>query len=91
MIYDCNDGAKSRLQRLEKAHKLASAILGLSNEQMERLVSKMYDRKGNLNIVWIGSPPTDMQKAAFAKSWEMCGEEPSAVYHMVDVLWSEDV
>ena len=51
MIYDCNDGAKSRLQRLEKAHKLASAILGLSNEQMERLVSQMYDRKGNLNIV----------------------------------------
>ena len=42
-----------------------------------------------LNVVWNKTKPTDMQKAAFSKAWELCGEED--VFHCVDVLWSEDV
>ena len=91
MIYDSSDGAKSRIQRLERAHNFAAAILGLNHVQLERLVSQMYDHKGELHIVWISSKPTDMQKAAFSKAWEMCGEQPKNVNHFVDDMWSEDV
>lgn len=89
MKYGSNDGDKSRLVRLEKAKKLASAILGLSDAQIEMLVLEMYDYKGQLNVVWNKTKPTDMQKAALSKAWELCGE--ADVYHCVDELWSEDV
>lgn len=89
MKYGSSDGDKSRINRLEKAAKLASAILGLSDEQMEMLVLEMYDYKGQLNVVWNKAKPTEMQKASFSKAWELCGEDQ--VFHSVDELWSEDV
>lgn len=89
MLYGSSDGMKTRMVRLEKARSIAEAILGLSQDQMDMLVLEMYDYKGQLNVVWNNTKPTEMQKAAFLKSWEMCGE--SDVYHCVNELWSEDV
>ena len=91
MKYGGSDDSKSRIDRLEKVQRLASAILGLSNEQFEMLILEMYDHKGQLNVVWNNTKPTQMQKAAFSKSWELCAECPTEVYHCVNELWSEDV
>lgn len=91
MMYGSSDGAKSRLLRLERVKRYTEAILGLSDDQMDRLVAQLYDYKGQLNVVWFGSPPTDMQRVAFSKAWEMCGEPADTVFHNVDELWSKDV
>lgn len=89
MKYGSNDGDKSRLVRLEKAQRLASAILGLSKEQFEMLILELFDHKGQLNVVWNNTKPTEMQKAAFTKAWDLCGEYDTC--HCVNQLYSEEV
>lgn len=83
MIYASNDGTLARAERLIKAHKLVLAILGMSAPQMDLLVARMSDKKGHLYIEWLDHDPTVFQKAAFGKAWEMCGEQPEAVGHLV--------
>lgn len=89
MIYTGNDGSKYRLQRLERASKYVTAILGMSHDQLDRLVHAMHDKKGVLMVEWMNTYPTKTQIAAFSRAWDMCGESPYSVFHSINEAMPE--
>lgn len=67
------EGVSYRDDRLRKAARIASAILGLSPKQLDRLVMRVHDHKGELTVYWLDEP-TDAGKLAFTAAWTECGE-----------------
>lgn len=74
LITACHDNELWRIQRLQKAVKIARAILSLSQDQLSALVYKVHDEKGTLNV-WFLHDWTIPQSLAFQRAWELCGEE----------------
>ena len=81
MIFGSNDRQKWRDERLAKVSRVASKILGMTEEQMGRLVVGLFDSKGHLVVIWDDSSPTDQQKAAFGTAWSLSGENETSVTH----------
>lgn len=67
-----------RLKRLQKAVRIACAILGLTEAQLSALVSVIEDERGTLSVSWLHSR-TKQQEMAFETAWHECGE--SGVKH----------
>ncbi len=62
-----------RVERIQKAAKLACAIQGLTLDQLDVLVDEVKDHKGELVVKW-KHQQTPQQEAAFQTAWEFCGE-----------------
>lgn len=78
MNYIAYDGNQWRVERLEKAAKIAAQILGLSLIQLHSLVWAIEDKKGVLFVTWKHQhTPTQMQ--AFSTAWGMCKEDAARV------------
>lgn len=73
MIVDALDRTLWRIERVQKAIKVACAILGISKEQLHDLVFRISDHKGTLRITW-NHKWTPRQEEAFRLAWELCGE-----------------
>lgn len=67
------DGQRWRVERLEKAARLACAILSCTREQMDALVEELRDHRGALMIKW-RHDYTRAQENAFETAWRECGE-----------------
>lgn len=78
MIVEALDKTLWRIERAQKAIKVACAILGISKEQLGDLVYRISDHKGTLRITW-NHQWTQRQADAFQIAWELCGE--SEVQH----------
>lgn len=63
-----------RLKRLQKAVRLASAILGISIEQLNHLILEVADNNGRLHVMW-AYKQTIQQELAFQAAWKECGED----------------
>lgn len=77
-----HDQAKHRIERLNKTLRISREILALSESQANLLIYAIIDRKGHLRVEW-NAEPTSRQTDAFAAAWELVGENPSAVCHIV--------
>lgn len=62
-----------RAKRLQKALRIASAILGTSLAQLDVLIREISDHNGNLHILW-NHGHTPQQELAFQTAWTECGE-----------------
>lgn len=63
-----------RLKRLQKAVRIACAILGISEPQLSSLIVEIADNSGRLHIIW-KHKYTPNQELAFRAAWRECGEE----------------
>lgn len=77
------DDALWRVERVQKAIRLACTILGCTKEQLDELINQAYDHKGELIVGWKHTH-TKHQEAAFQTAWELCGEYN--VHHSDGVL-----
>ena len=71
-----------RIERLEKAFRIACSILHLDEAQLRALVHSTDDRNGTLTVVWNHSN-TEAQSIAWSVAWELCGEHPDKTIHRV--------
>jgi hypothetical protein len=83
MKYIAYDGNHWRVERLEKAAKIAAQILGLSLDQLHSLLWTIEDRKGSLCVQW-KHHHTQTQMQAFTTAWDMCKEDGSRVFFFMD-------
>lgn len=81
MQLDAYDGNQWRIDRLNKCARIACAIMGISRDQLEALVSHLSDSKGELVITW-RHDHTKNQEIAFQSAWAECGERN--VQHKID-------
>jgi hypothetical protein len=82
MDYTSHDGAEHRVHRLIKATRIATAIMGLTDDQAQLLIHGLHDDRGTLVVRWRCSPSA-FQVAACAVAWEQCGERGDSVRHVV--------
>lgn len=78
MIVEAHDNNLWRIERVQKSLKVACAILGVTKPQLQALLYRVADQKGELHILWNHSW-TKQQEQAFQVAWELCGE--SNVHH----------
>lgn len=71
-----------RVDRIKKVIKIACAVLGMDEAQLEALVHSIDDIQGHLQVFW-KHPMTDVQARAFATAWELCGESRGNTDHRV--------
>lgn len=71
MKFVAYDSQQWRVERLQKAVRLATAILGIGEDHMNAMVAKVEDRRGNLITYWF-APPTDHMRNAFRTAWAEC-------------------
>lgn len=83
MEYVAYDGNQWRVERLHKATKIASQILGLSTDQLESLIWSIKDAKGALLVKW-KHKHTAAQMQAFSTAWEMCKENADKVFFLME-------
>lgn len=69
-----------RNERLKKCARLTARIIGISDEQLEALITAMHDRKGCLFVEWVHTPSKKAELAVEA-AWHECGE--NLVQHIV--------
>ena len=67
------ESAAHRDDRLRKAARLTAAILGITLKQLDRLVLRIHDHKGEIVVTWY-DPPTEAGKLAWLSAWTECGE-----------------
>lgn len=84
MQYKAYDDALWRVERLQKATKLASKMLGLSLDQLHYLISQIEDAKGVLLVTW-RHQHTSAQRDAFSTAWEMCKEDAGRVFFFMEL------
>lgn len=80
MQYLCNQ-EEWRLKRLQKATRIACAIMGLTEQQAELLIQSIQDERGLLAVTW-NQPWTKQQELAFNTAWGECGEQAASVVHI---------
>lgn len=80
MEFNAYDGALHRIERLQRASRIATAICGLSRDQADTLIKSLSDNRGSLEVVW-HFEPTDIQRNAFSVAWEQCRESAEKVSH----------
>lgn len=68
------DEAEWRVERLQKCARIAAAILSLTSEQLDKLISAMEDQKGALIVYWTCSEINQQQRLAFKTAWAECSE-----------------
>jgi membrane protein involved in colicin uptake len=73
---------KWRIERIEKAARLAAQILDMDAAQLSALVKSVDDIHGHLQVRW-KHPMTGTQVRAFSLAWSMCGEPAENVDHRV--------
>jgi hypothetical protein len=83
MKYTAFDGMLWRVERLQKATKLAAQISSLPLNHLEHLLHEVRDYKGSLEVVWNVDGQSPHQEKAFETAWEMCGEKFPQVLHLV--------
>lgn len=81
MEFQASKNQLHRIERLQKALRIASAICGLSEQQAELLIAKLEDLNGILKISWI-HPPSPLQRTAFSLAWVECKETADRVEHL---------
>lgn len=82
MDFTSYDGAQHRVPRLQKALRIATAIMGVTTEQARILIRGLKDDRGTLVVSWAATPHPH-QTNAFAVAWEQCGEHQASVSHIV--------
>lgn len=80
---------KWRIDRVQKAIRIATAMCGLSADQAEMLISEVADNKGILRVCWL-TDPTMIQRHAFSVAWEQCKEMACNVQHVTSTAAGED-
>lgn len=80
MDFSSHDGALHRVPRLQKALRIATAIMGITPHHADLLIHELRDNRGTLEVSWI-SAPSAHQRAAWATAWEQCGERAEDVRH----------
>ena len=83
MLIEAHDSTLWRIERVQKSIKVACAILGITKHQLEVLVYRIADQKGELQIMWFHAW-TAQQEQAFQIAWGICGE--SNVHHELAVF-----
>lgn len=83
MDYIAYDGNQWRVERLQKATKLAAQILGLSLDQLHALIWKIEDMQGAICVKW-KHQHTPAQMQAFTTAWTMCKEDAARVFFFMD-------
>jgi hypothetical protein len=68
------DDQPFRTKRIEKALRIASAVLSITPEQADLLIAEIEDRRGDLIVKWNTWPITELQRHAFDTAWRECGE-----------------
>jgi len=68
------DDQPFRTKRLEKALRIACAIMSVTEQQADMLINNMEDYRGTLLVRWNSWPITDHQRAAFEAAWRECDE-----------------
>lgn len=76
------DDQPFRVKRLEKARRIASAVLSITEQQSELLIAEMEDHKGTLIVKWKSWPITGLQQHAFDAAWRECGEHEVQHIHI---------
>lgn len=74
MKFVAYDDQPFRTKRLEKALRIASAVLSLTPDQAGLLIAELEDHKGTLIVKWNTWPITDLQRHAFESAWRECAE-----------------
>jgi hypothetical protein len=70
-----------RAKRLQKALRLASAMMGTSIGQLELLIQELSDYNGKLHVIW-KHDHTPQQELAFKAAWSECGESVTSHFDM---------
>ena len=81
--------AAHRQGRLRKVRRLVSVLMGLTQEQIDRLVESLHDDHGMLTVTWLTAPSFN-SKRAFEAAWEECGETARKVTHRVNFFAGAD-
>lgn len=89
VIKTAYDGQQWRIQRLEKALRIAQAILHYNDQQIDFMIGAVKDDRGNLQVFW-KHPPTQQQKQAFRTSWNLCNGTNRAVLDYIDTQPAQD-
>ncbi len=89
VITNAYDGQQWRIQRLDKALRIAQAILHFNDQQIEFMVKALHDDHGNLQVFW-KYPPTERQKQAFRTAWDLCNGKSRAVMAYIDPQPAQD-
>lgn len=75
-----HDFQQWRIDRLDKAARLACVILACSRDQLDALIDELRDQRGVLIIYWLYDW-TKQQELAFETAWRECGETMVAHSH----------
>ena len=70
-----------RVERCQKALRIASTMAGLHNGQIDALISRLVDDRGHLTIYW-RYPPSELQRLAWASAWAECKESADRITHI---------
>lgn len=89
VIKNAYDGQQWRIQRLEKALRIAQAILHFNDQQIEFMVRALNDDHGNMQVFW-KYPPTERQKQAFRTAWDLCNGKSRAVLPYIEAQPAQD-
>lgn len=89
VITNAYDGQHWRIQRLEKALRIAQAILHFNDQQIDFMVKALHDDHGNMQVFW-KHPPTDRQRQAFRTAWDLCNGKSRAVMAYIDPQPAQD-
>ena len=84
-----SNGEQHRIDRINKAIRLAFFSLFLTKPQADLLIISISDDRGALSVRWV-TEPSSTQREAFANAWEMVGESPARVTHTVGSVAERD-
>lgn len=76
MEYITEHGESWRVDRLVKSAKVFCTIVGINRKQLDLLVDRLVDNKGELLVYWL-ELPTERFMRSFEDAWHLCGEQSS--------------
>jgi hypothetical protein len=76
MDYTAHRGESWRIDRLAKAAGVFCTIAGIHRKQLDLLVLRLTDDKGQLIVEWVEQPSMRLMYA-FDDAWKLCGEQVS--------------
>jgi hypothetical protein len=82
MQIDVTDGRLHRIERVQKAIRLAGIAAGLTEPQLDHLIHRIVEDHGRLTVWWHFSP-SEQQRLAWANAWVACRETADRVFHEV--------
>ena len=80
MEFIAQRGESWRVDRLVKASKIFCTIVGINRNQLDLLVTRVIDHKGDLMVHWL-EIPTERFMRAFEDAWKLCGEQTCWHYY----------